>query len=94
MTRTKGWMTVLALFLAAARAANAQDFSALVRGGTPQEVQEAISNGADVELTDFPFWKVKPSSSMTARLYQMGSEGLTPLMVAAANNPDPDVVTV
>ena len=72
----------------------AQDFSELVRTGTVQQVQEAIAQGADVEVTDFPFWKVAPIHAEAAHQYQIDTEGLTPLMLAAAFNHDPAVVSL
>ena len=86
-------LVLLAGFLVTLNTA-AQDFSELVKTGTPQQIQEALSSGADVEVTDFPFWTVRPFRSEAARQYQIETEGLTPLMLAGAFNPDPDVISV
>ena len=76
------------------RFAFAQDFSELMRTGTAQEIREALAQGADVEVTDFPFWKVAPFRAEAARQYQIETEGLRPLMLAAAFNHDPEVISV
>lgn len=86
-------LLILACFFLAPEAFP-QDFEQLVKTGTPEEVQEAISNGADVEATDFPFWSVKQFRSEVAHQYQNETEGLTPLMLAAAFNQNPEVISV
>jgi len=69
-------LSVTLAFLVALSSAYAQatDFFALVRTGTPQAVQDAIKQGADLNARD--------------------ADGLTPLMRAAVNNPNPAVITV
>lgn len=87
-------LVLLAAFLSPTCAVLAQDFSELVRTATVEEIQEALARGADVEVTDFPFWKVTPFRAEAARQYQIDTEGLTPLMLAAAFNHDARVISV
>ncbi|MGA9135771.1 MAG: ankyrin repeat domain-containing protein [Candidatus Sulfotelmatobacter sp.] len=65
---------VLAGLLAASAYAQTTDFFELVKSGTPQDVQAAIDQGADV--------------------IAQGKYGYTPLMLAANNNPNSEVITI
>ena len=66
-------VVVLAVLLAVSAHAQTTDFNKLVSTGTPQSIQDAINQGADVNAKD--------------------NQGMTPLLWAAGNNPNPDVIT-
>ncbi|MGA2766282.1 MAG: ankyrin repeat domain-containing protein [Spirochaetia bacterium] len=65
---------VLAVLMAASAHAQTTDFLELVKTGTPQSVQDAITKGANTKARD--------------------SMGRGPLLVAASNNPNPEVITI
>ena len=67
---------VLAILMAASAYAQTANFFELVKTGTPQSVQAAISGGADVNAQDMK-----------------DEYGKTPLMWAARNNTNPEVIT-
>ena len=64
---------VLGVLLAASTYAQTTGFFELVKTGTPQQLQAAIDQGADVNARN--------------------SSGVTPLMAAAGNNQNPEVIT-
>ncbi len=68
---------ILAVLMAASAYAQTKTFFELAKTGTPQDMQAAISKGADVNAKD---------NDPTGR-------GRTALMYAAEFNPDPEVIT-
>jgi ankyrin repeat protein len=85
----------------------AMDFFELVSTGTPQDVQAAISNGADVNVQSnygrIPMMeaaKWNPNPEVIIVLLKAGTDvnardrdGRTPLMFAARYNSNPEVIT-
>jgi ankyrin repeat protein len=83
------------------------DFFELIKAGTPQAVQAAISNGADVNAQDKYGWTplmyaagFNPNPEVIATLLKAGADieardkyGATPLMEATWYNPNPEVIT-
>jgi ankyrin repeat protein len=68
-------VAVLAFLLSLVSAyAQKTDFLELVKTGTPQSVEDAINNGANIKAQD--------------------AMGHTPLLVAALDNPNPEVITI
>jgi uncharacterized protein len=104
----KGKIIILALvlvFAAAAGFGQSRDFYWIVKTGTPQQVQEAIDAGADVNAVS-PTWNMTPMAlaasynenpGVVVALVKAGAalapneEGWTPLMAAAWSNMNPQV---
>lgn len=100
-------VVVLAVFLAAS--GYAQDFWELVQTGTAQDIQDAISKGADVKTQD-PYYGATPliaaitydqKPDVISILLKAGSdvnvrnnEGKTALMSAALYNQHPEAITM
>ena len=72
---------VLAVLLAASAYAQAVDFFALVRSGTPQEVQSAIDKGAKVTARNQYGW----TPFMVAAYYNQNPEVITTLLKAGSD---------
>ena len=97
--------TLVFLLALAPAYAQATDFFELVMNGTPQSVQAAISQGADVKVTSTEAPLVcalgnKYSPEVIAALLQAGAnvndpnpQCMTPLMSALMNNEPPEVIT-
>ena len=77
---------VFALVMAASACAQTTDFPELAKTGTPQSIQAAIDQGADVnaEISEVTAWGLSDS--------KVNSDARTPLMWAAAYDPDPYVI--
>jgi ankyrin repeat protein len=100
---------VLAVLLAVSAYAQTTDFIKLVETGTPQDVQAAISKGADVNApmdccyTPLIYAaKFNPNPEVLTTLLKAGADieardkafqGMTALMWAAEFNENPDVIT-
>lgn len=96
------------LFALPSTYAQTTDFFELVKTGTPQSVQAAINNGADLKARDTFGWTalmyaawINPNHEVITTLLKAGAEiearnndGGTPLMLAAGGNPNPEVITV
>ena len=72
---------VLAVLLVASAYAQTKDFFELVRHGTPQDVQAAIDNGADVNARDTRGW----TPLINAALFNQNPEVITTLLKAGAD---------
>lgn len=101
-------VAVVLVVLLAASAYAQTDFFALVKSGSPQDVQAAISNGADVKARDTTYgWTplmvaagFNPNPEVITVLIKAGSDikaqdpyGRTALM-AAAGDQSPEMITV
>ena len=107
MKKLIGVVVVLAVLLAASAYAQATDFFQLVKTGTAQDIQAAISKGADVnaknssERTPLQFAaEFNPNPEVITTLLTAGANpnaqdnnGASALMYAAGENPNPKVVT-
>jgi len=101
-------MVVLAAFLVASAYAQTTDFFNLVKTGTPQSVQAAIRQGADVNAKDptgqgrtalMYAAEFNPSVEVITTLLKAGADvnaqeynGASALFYAAGENPNPKVV--
>jgi ankyrin repeat protein len=100
-------LAIVMVFAAATGSAQAKDFFILVRNGTPQEVQQAIDSGADVNEYSTA-WKTTPLGQAASYNTDPGvivvllkagaaiapnADGWTPLMAAAWSNANPAVIT-
>jgi ankyrin repeat protein len=91
----------------ASASAQTADFVELVEGGTPQDIKNAVNQGADVNARDaVNGWtplmyaaRYNRNPGAIAALLDSGAkidsradDGSTPLMCAAANNTNPEVI--
>jgi uncharacterized protein len=79
-------LTTLTVLVAASVHAQTKDFAALVRYGTPQEVQQAIESGADVNAVSSS-WKMAPLA--LAASYN-GNAAVIQVLLKAGANTAPD----